>query len=100
MAAARVAETPPAHFDRFSRVVACAASRPRSRFIAASRSGDTPPLAFVVPLLSPAGVVSAIDGRVKATAAAVAATTAAATAIDLRCIWRTPSATGAVGAAP
>ncbi len=101
VAAARVALTPPAHFERFNRVVAWSASRPRSRFIAASRSGETPPspLAFVVPL-SLSGVVPASDGRVKATAAAVAATTAAATAIDLRCIWNTPSATGAVGATP
>jgi hypothetical protein len=90
VSADNLAETPLAHLARLSRAVAWSALTPRSRCIAARRCGDTSPLPLGA--LAACGVVPAIDGRVKATAAPAAATTAAATAIFRRCAtvlrWR------------
>jgi hypothetical protein len=66
--------------------------------MAASSCGANPLAGRVA--VSPEPFVSAIEGRVNATAAPAAVTVAAIAATVLRCILKTPLATGAVGAAP
>ncbi len=73
-----------AHSPRWRRAVAWSPSIPRSRCMAARICGATPDRMDTT--LEADGVVPAIEGSVNATATPAAATTAAATAIRLRCI--------------